>query len=415
MKVKAKVKVKLILFAMLLFVLILSSCNNNQDILDNLNESEEMQTEITEPETETEAQTEITEPINYNINFSEDLKEFKQNLSDGEKTETVLWWDYFSYGRDKAVENGVPAFEIFKEESQMISFVNAYLQERGMFKETPDRIFNGGDIYSAEYYVNSDKRQSSFIIYFSEPVIYYSDNFEETDRFDWHIGCITISWDDFQELGSIVYECDQNGDTVFETAYTEQGEQVTSVSYEYFTGVPFAFISEIESIVDADLNFYPLPVKTIINRNQKFWFYKNLAVFDNTGKMTEYDCYKEILYDEKNRLKEMNEYLNDEYRDWLPECYSSLTFSSFITLDYSDGDKLNKVNYWFLDALYGTADFSGRMNYDEQGRIIYRHFYMTHADHDCFYLYDGEAKRPWAYIEMCGGCNPLSVYLFPNK
>ena len=39
--------------------------------------------------------------------------------------------------------------------------------------------------------------------------------------------------------------------------------------------------------------------------------------------------------------------------------------------------------------------------YDEQGRLVYRHYYITHGYHYRVYLYNGEETRPWAWMEFC--------------
>ena len=68
-------KINRILFIIFLFALILVSCVTNQDVFDNqesqadennIQESDEIQTE----NNTTESPEEVAKPINYNINFS---------------------------------------------------------------------------------------------------------------------------------------------------------------------------------------------------------------------------------------------------------------------------------------------------------------------------------------------------------
>ena len=58
------------------------------------------------------------------------------------------------------------------------------------------------------------------------------------------------------------------------------------------------------------------------------------------------------------------------------------------------------MDYGFL--YWGSStDCSGAAAYDEQGRLVYRHYYITHGYHYRVYLYNGEETRPWAWMEFC--------------
>ena len=416
-------KIKWILIGILtvifLFVLIIPSCadnTDNQDVGENPNDSEEPTT----VNSTTESPAEIIKPINYNINFSEDLKEFKENLSGGEKTESVLIWSNFDYSSHKSREEKEPFF--YKYDDTLA--VNTYLQERGMFKETPDKIIYGGESYIVEYYVNGDKRQTSFIIYFKETST-------SCCSYGGGLCCMTISWDDLDELGSIKYDCNQNGDAVYEDLYNADGEHITNLSYEYFDGVPLPFIKENAfyksfALSDKDIGMYSYFRESVLNRNQKFWFYRDFAVFDAKGKVAginddtefNYNHFKEFLYDENGRLKEIREHFSEDEKITMPEFIEldfSVDFSGTIRFDYRENDKLSATDYGYFYYNHPTYDFSGHIHYDEQGRMIYKNYYVTHGCHTDIYLYDGDSKRPWAYIEMCEGCNPFVIYLFPQK
>jgi len=434
-----KIKRTLILIIIFIFVLpVISSCGidknnpNNPNNQNNQNSSEAQTTiDIIEYD---DFQMKYTEPGTQEKNNEQDLSD--SDLSDSDiieikGVETVLRWYTYNFNADKIFNGKVPTIAWFDSEDEMVSFIDEYLQGNKMFKETPDSIFYGGDNYFAEYYTDSEKRKSSFIIHLSEPVIYYDDdghenheNYEETAVFDWHICCITISWDDLQELGVMLYECNKNGDTLREDLYNPQGELITSMSYEYFKGVPFAFmnIKGNKFFGRTGLDMYWSSPETIINRSQKFCFYKDFAVFDETGAVTGYN--RDLSLDADNLTDYSNQFIYDE-KGRLTAIYDELTFSSEITLEYRDNDKLKELNYNFFGDNHGTADQSGKIYYDELGRITYRSYYMTHGDHTCIYLYAGESKRPWACIEWCGMSqsgidnidynNGLSIYLFMNQ
>jgi hypothetical protein len=153
----------------------------------------------------------------------------------------------------------------------------------------------------------------------------------------------------------------------------------------------------------------------MLNKNQKFWFYKDYAVFDAAGKVIGYNNelqypgislnhYSEFGYDEKGRLKEIREPYNEDDNYISPAW--EVDFSGEITLDYREDNTLSSVNYGFYHFNHGTWDSSGKIRYDEKGRMIYREYYVTHGRHYCIYLYDGESTRPRAVIEFCQGVTP---------
>jgi len=359
---------KRILAAIFLFIFAVTSCNVNQD---NLNESttqtieSEVQTEtVTEIETETQTQEESIE-----------------DLPDEKNIESVLWFNSPDLSKpldDEKLRDIVSVW--FDDDVKKFDFINNYLRERDMYKTTPDNIVYGGDSYIAEYYTDEEKRKTSFIIYFSE----------EQTELSGSVCCVTFSWDDSKEMGFILYEYDENGDIVYENLYNLLGESLANISYEYFEGIPFPFIKKYRITGDYNQNY------NLLNRNQKFWFYKDHAFFDETEKITGYNCslqnnaglqeniMNEFVYDNNDRLKEV-----------------SAKSSAKIKLKYRENDILNAVDYDFSSVNNATEDSIGKIRYDEQGRMVYRDYYVTHGCHSCIYLYEGESKRPWAYIEFC--------------
>jgi len=349
----------------------------------------------------------------------------KNDLFDGKNVETVLLFSPDVLNDEKLRDTVSISFD---DKNQETAFIKSYLQKHETFKETPDSVYYDDKNYYIEYYANNDKKKTSFIIHF----IYDANTFGES------VYCITFSWDDLKELGNIVYDCDQNGDTIYENLYDTNGEQIADISYEYVNGFPFPLISKYN--IPNDDNYYF--VYKILNRNQKFWFYKDLTVFDKTGKITRYNGdlqdsqkisqihFNNFIYDEKNRLSEIHEEFTEEDKKFLSDDFGIEDFSSIfsgkITLGYSENGKLILLNYGYHFANHGTWESSGEIYYDEQGRMIYRDYYITHGTHYCIYLYEGESKRPWAYIELCSmpytvqdnvgyGGAETSVYLFQSN
>lgn len=154
--------------------------------------------------------------------------------------------------------------------------------------------------------------------------------------------------------------------------------------------------------------------------NKRFWLEKEFAVIDETGRVTGYNAdlydwqaeppgviYNDFVYDDKGKLIAIYEELSEEdSTDAGPR-----KFATDITLEYRDDNTLNTVDYGFYYMNYNThnratGDSTGKIFYDAQGRIIYRTYYFTHGAHSCFYLYEGDSKRPWAYIESGGLAYP---------
>jgi hypothetical protein len=173
--------------------------------------------------------------------------------------------------------------------------------------------------------------------------------------------------------------------------------------------------------------------------NQRFWLDKKFTVFNEAGKPTGYNAdlynwwnsyhnetvYNDFVYDEKGKLIAIREEFTeeDENNNGIWE------FATDITLKYREDDTINTVDYrffyWGSYCNRGSGDSTGEIFYDEKERIIYRTYYMTHGFHSCFYLYEGDSKRPWAYIDLGGLASSgdniseygfgVSVFLFqPN-
>lgn len=71
---------------------------------------------------------------------------------------------------------------------------------------------------------------------------------------------------------------------------------------------------------------------------------------------------------------------------------------SDIELKYQANGMLEKVEYKHASKVYGTFGSSGRVFYDEQGRMVYESSYITHGTVYQFYLYHKDEKTPWACI-----------------
>ena len=73
-----------------------------------------------------------------------------------------------------------------------------------------------------------------------------------------------------------------------------------------------------------------------------------------------------------------------------------VTDDFFLSIDWvyrSDGTLYRKY-YNHNSRVFGTAGQSQWTYYDESGRPVYRHEYITHGSHEYYYIYDGENAKP---------------------
>ena len=73
-----------------------------------------------------------------------------------------------------------------------------------------------------------------------------------------------------------------------------------------------------------------------------------------------------------------------------------VTDDFFLSIDWvyrSDGTLYRKY-YNHNSRVFGTAGQSQWTYYDEAGRPVYRHEYITHGSHEYYYIYDGENEKP---------------------
>lgn len=303
------------------------------------------------------------------------------------------------------------------EEKQKKLLIKEYLQKSETYKDAPDSVTYDNGRPLVEHYSEEAKGKMSFIFYlYGSPSGIQVENADATQN---AIICTTINSSDFQNIGYLSYTCDSQQRTSHESLLDTKKNLVAAIDYEYLSSLPFPFITKYE-----DTGNNTGIAADVLNINQKFWIYKEYTEFDNDGKWTAYtaDLYNNnpgrdftCTYDTSGKLVKIADAANNK-SDILNE----------INLTYQKNGLLRTVGYTRPDAVYGTADSFGKIHYDDQGRMIYRENYITHGTQYTFYLYDGEAKRPWLSIaldsEIWGNVadgadfgNPVNAYLFQEN
>lgn len=361
--------------------------------------------------------------------------DLEQEFITSKNIQTVL---YFSnYDLDAPVNEKLHDTLLFynplADDNKKAAFVKTYLQQQEIYKNEPDgTTYDNGKPFT-EYYIDEEGKKICFIIHFWRD--YTSDSETNETIFTDTIFCTTVHIDDMEMAGYVAREYDDEQKIAYEKMFNEEGKQTASFSYEYIKGISFPFVSNYEGSDE-----YKNSVNKIFNGEQKFWFYKDLADFDESGKLIGYrgDLYNPItadndseshyhtcFYDAEGRLETITEKLNqtdiDRGETWY---YAEKGFSGEYKLSYRENGCLSAVEYNRSSVVHGTWDSSGGIEYDETGRMAYAHYYVTHGGHTLIYLYNGEEKRPWASVELCsmsyGGTddedvsygNEVSVYLF---
>jgi len=300
------------------------------------------------------------------------------------------------------------------QERQKKSLINEYLQKVETYKEKPDSVTYDNGKPLVEHYLNEAKEKMSFVFH-----LYSNPEGENAIASQDTIICTTINLSDFQKIGYLSYTCDEQQHTNHESLLDTKKNPIAAIDYQYLNGIPFPFITKYEGAGSPhDIADH------VLNINQKFWIYKDNAEFDNTGKWTGYsaDIYNNnnsgyaftCSYDTNgNLVKIIGE--TDDKSNLLNE----------IDLVYQKTGFLDTVDYTRPDMVYGTADSSGKIHYDENVRMIYKENYITHGTQYAFYLYNDEDKRPWICLQLDSAIqghvtdgvdygNQVNAYLFQS-
>ncbi len=296
---------------------------------------------------------------------------------------------YYPYDEDYGVIYGEEY-----DESGPDEFIQNYLLEQGIDKEKPDGVsYNqNGDVF-VEYYVDKEKEQYCFVVHFE-----YAD----------YVFCTTYTLDENGKEGYLIYEQNAEQDMCRERLYDVWGKKMADVSYEYIPDMPFPFITEAWNL---NAGFSP----AVLIRNQKTYFYKEQAQFDEDGKFLayngsvdeegdgEYLCYPcRTIYGLDGRLNAVQEELQayDVEMDW-GWWDESIDYSGQMEFTYYEDGTIKNVDYIRSSNIHGTTDSSGHIDYDEKGRMIYNDYYITHGGDAVILLYEEDSTMPWCVFHWC--------------
>ncbi|MBD5528285.1 MAG: hypothetical protein HDR02_07750 [Lachnospiraceae bacterium] len=318
------------------------------------------------------------------------------------RVETVYNWSAYGSTSEGSYAVCDPR-DVDYDENTADEFIREYLLSQGIHKEMPDRITydRNGDVL-AECYVDEEKGEYCIILHIWG---YWLVDFDAgTRRYLDALYCTTHTLSEEDICGYTICEEDTEQGRVWERRYDYNRKKMEEAVYEYIPGTPFPFILESWNLDE----FYP----QLLIRNQKTWFFKEKAGFDEEGKFISYDegvdqgeyllgsCH--TVYDEEGRLKAIQEELQkediEEYWGWWDE---SIDYSGQIEMQYRNDGTISDVEYHRSSYRYGTSDSSGIIEYDEKGRMLYNEYYITHGEDADIYLYEEDSDMPWCVIYWC--------------
>ncbi len=289
------------------------------------------------------------------------------------------------------------------DESAKSDIVYKYLKAQNMYKEKPDGITYRQNKPYIEYYIDKQNNKMSFVIHIWDEYLTIQES--KTTVFADTIICTTLHTDELTKQGILTSTYTQDGDVISKQLKDIYNEEIAYYEYQYTSGMPFPLITS-ERLKAGDKATMDL----LLELFHEYWLYKEKAIFNDDGKLTKYDgnIYQQgnvsgsfqCLYNENDMIEKIEEPLSGEDLEQ-KELSDDLMFSSEVNINYDEDKKLKYLDYWRSPINYGIWQSSGTKHYDEQQRLIYSTYYVTHGSHSRFYLYKDNKPEPWIYIEFC--------------
>ncbi|MCH4887395.1 hypothetical protein EZV73_07425 [Acidaminobacter sp. JC074] len=364
------------LIQLLTIVLILSSCDSNLDLSTGNNL--------------VEVDTSISENIE-NLEVPKALNDKTSWFEEFENIEAISFLDN--------IDSSIYDTMIFesKDTDYNNRVINTYLIERGVQPSKPEGEINRGDLTLGQYYL--DGLGNKIIIILRVWNL-------ELEPEEVYIACITFDLDQVKEKSFIQYDYNKNNQLIKEILYSEDGDALADIEYMRSRQFPFSIIKTFKSY-NNDYNH----VSEILNRNEKFWFYKERMHQSEDGRPIDYvgdvfyinqneafEANKDQLtfyYNQQNQLESIRGSLvnKDFYKDKNEkETYDSM---AKIDLNYSSSGYIDYIKYSLPALIYGSYDSMGEIFCDDTGRMIYNSYYVTHGSVEEFYFYKESEDKPF--------------------
>lgn len=312
-----------------------------------------------------------------------------------EKIDMVMLDTWSCYSWDMSVE-------------EQEGFIRQYLEERGLSYDAPVGSTSEED-YDLLWFWNDETERLALVVwsYFT----YYPDG-ESVAESGTSVWCTSFLLEDMEEVGQIV-RTELRENTYKEVFYDPEGEKLAGMTYTCEEGIPFAIVNAYEA--EEALGWME---PFVFCRNHKFRLDEEKVLRDEEGRFGGYrgeldiwrgwgsnSCEFSCEYDEQGRLCAINDIWH-EYEGYGDCEREGNEISGGFTFTYRENGSPLELSYWHSSITgSGTWDSSGRIYYDELGRMAYSSHYITHGRHYRYYLYKNEEEQPWLILEFCSMAN----------
>ena len=352
------------------------------------------------------------------IDFSNIITEYMIDLQTPHSYSENIYHNAFD-GLDQAHYH---PYEAGYSEEQKAGFIQNYLSEQGINKDTPvSATYNHSGEPLAEVYIAENNRITFIMHLWGD---FWLDYKAGTSFYTNAVYCATIQLGEDTQAGNIIYNIIPENNAITEKLYDAQGKRMANIAYEYISDNPFPFVTDYWNVDSGQV-----PISEALCRGQKFLFRKDRSTFDESKKLISYNgaigtssmveplnSSFIFLYAEGNQLETIKENLTEgEMQARLTSRKESNKYlPGEIKFTYKDDTLLN-VDYYYSPSGFATTDFSGKIFYDEKGRMLINEYYITHGSHINIFLYEENEQRPWACLYWCSFSNCFeSVYVY-NK
>lgn len=257
-----------------------------------------------------------------------------------------------------------------------------------MFEKNPDEVLFFENQKLAELYLNEDKNWLRIIL--------YTWNFEDNVPTQVATSCFTVDINDFDDEGYIIYDFNNKEHASNEYLFDRDNNLKAQIHYMVSKKYPFNIITSSRDSLGTEIGN-----TTYLNRSQKIWCFDEFSTLDEFGKIKKYtgDLFNcglteeslEVQYDRNDNLISINGTIarSEEYGEYKP---------MQTIFEYGAEGKLKQATYYRPSIIYGTADSCGKLYYDDNERLIFNKFYVTHGSISRFLFYKDDNIRPWAIV-----------------
>ncbi len=339
-------------------------------------------------------------------------------------TENIYQWEATHGSYANATEASYHPYDDDYDAGQVRAFIEEYLEKQGIRKTEPDgTVCNQRGEPLVEYYIEEATNQYCFVVHLWGD--YWIDYAAGISEYQDAVYCTAHVVQDADRIGTFLYGSNEERGITRERLYDTEGMCKADLSYQVMPDMPFATVTDywyLDSGYDAGSD--------VLCRGQKFCFDEGRSEVDEAGRFIRYqalcgaddeeeaaalsgaselyalkggtdimegfyDYPCTLFYNQKGKLERIEEDLLPDDEEKGREDSGQAEFR------YDHKGVVKEAVYQRSSWTQGTTDSSGMIEYDEQGRMIYNSYYITHGGHKDLFVYEEGAARPWARLRWC--------------